>query len=313
MSANGRLITHSGSFHADDVFSFVILKTLFPNHVLLRTRDEAVFQNAKPEDIVFDVGMRYSPTERRYDHHMRSSPLRENGFPYSSVGLVWKFHGRDYLRSLMGAEASDEIIDRIWKKMDDEIIFNLDCGDTGFDPSPTMSSRLSISISVLLEVFNPVSDEPSPDYDAAFMKAAQYWEEVLVRKVEHLHAYERARGVVLSALAQSSDPRILELPTSVEWMGHLFEMGNDTVLYAVYPAHGSWYCSAAKVGPGSWDNRQDLPSTWGGLRYEALAHICGTPDAVFCHDKLFVCVAESREGIMDMVAKALQNVPQPKL
>ncbi len=308
---SGILITHSGSFHADDLFSYVILKRLFPDHALLRTRDEAVFRNSTRDDIIFDVGMQYSPEYRRYDHHMRDAPRRENGFPYSACGLVWKFHGRDYLRSTFNEPVSEETIDRLWLKVDRSFIFYLDCADNGVDPSAEMSSRLPTSISMLIENLAPVSDDVAADFDEAFIRAADLCETLLIRKIEHQKAYERGREVVLEALKTSADPRILELPISIDWTGHIFEMGNEDVLFAVYPSQGAWNCSAAKTRPGSWDNRFDLPSEWGGLRNEALAAVSGVADAVFCHDKLFICVAGSREGIMEMVQKALEHKPGP--
>lgn len=309
----GRLITHSGSFHADDLFSFAILSRLFPDHEYLRTRSEDILSNTTPEDIVFDVGMVFSPENRRYDHHMRDAPQREDGVNYSSVGLVWRFHGHDYLRLTLGDDVPVETINRIWKKMDLDLVYFLDCADTGFDPSPTMSSRLPISFSLMIETFNPASDEERPDYDSAFLDASSICRTFFDRKIEHLYAYERGRSIVLEALENSKDPRVLELSSNVDWSGHLLDLGNDSVLFAIYPAHGNWYCSAAKVSKDSWDNRLDLPLAWGGLRDEALAAVCGTPDAVFCHDKLFVCVAKSREGIMDMVTKTLEYAPRPSL
>ena len=35
----GLIATHSGSFHADDVFGVAVLAALFPQHRIVRTRD----------------------------------------------------------------------------------------------------------------------------------------------------------------------------------------------------------------------------------------------------------------------------------
>ena len=60
-----RAATHDGSFHADDVFCWTLLSRLFPDAVLDRTRDENRIESA---DLVFDVGMVFDPSNRRFDH-----------------------------------------------------------------------------------------------------------------------------------------------------------------------------------------------------------------------------------------------------
>jgi len=60
------VVTHDGNFHADDVFSIAVLKTIFPTLTLIRTRDKHVISQA---DIVIDVGNEYDPETGRFDHH----------------------------------------------------------------------------------------------------------------------------------------------------------------------------------------------------------------------------------------------------
>ena len=47
------IATHSGSFHADDVFGVAVLAALSPDHRIVRTRDP---QEIAPADFVVDVG-----------------------------------------------------------------------------------------------------------------------------------------------------------------------------------------------------------------------------------------------------------------
>ena len=65
--------THSGKFHADDVFSSALLLYLNPEITITRG-------NKVPDDfdgIVFDIG------RGRYDHHQKDSRIRENGISYA--------------------------------------------------------------------------------------------------------------------------------------------------------------------------------------------------------------------------------------
>ena len=75
--------THSGKFHADDVFSSALLLYLNPEITILRG-------NRVPDDfdgIVFDIG------RGKYDHHQKDSRIRENGVPYAAFGLLWEVLG----------------------------------------------------------------------------------------------------------------------------------------------------------------------------------------------------------------------------
>ena len=77
---NAKAFTHSGKFHADDVFSYALL--LYLNPAITITRGNKV-----PKDfdgIVFDIG------RGKYDHHQKDSRIRENGIPYAAFGLLWE-------------------------------------------------------------------------------------------------------------------------------------------------------------------------------------------------------------------------------
>ena len=74
---NATAFTHSGKFHADDVFSSALLLYLNPEIRIIRG-------NRVPDDfdgIVFDIG------RGRYDHHQKDSRVRENGVPYAHSGF----------------------------------------------------------------------------------------------------------------------------------------------------------------------------------------------------------------------------------
>ena len=81
--------THSGKFHADDVFSSALVTLSEPgNHNHLA-------ETKYPDDfdgIVFDIG------RGRYDHHQKDSRIRENGISYAAFGLLWEDLGCRNLR-----------------------------------------------------------------------------------------------------------------------------------------------------------------------------------------------------------------------
>ncbi len=99
------LVTHSGGFHADELLSSVILTRLYPGAQIVRSRTQGWITPSQ-DRIIYDVGGAYDAEAQIFDHHQRGAPLRQNGQPYSSFGLVWKHYGRDYLTAL-GIPAAD--------------------------------------------------------------------------------------------------------------------------------------------------------------------------------------------------------------
>ncbi|WP_051303623.1 MYG1 family protein [Psychromonas aquimarina] len=81
-----QLVTHNGSFHADEVSAIALLHLYgvidYPCLNIIRTRDMEVINQA---DIVLDVGGLHAPEQRRFDHHQ----IRDG--KVSSAGLVWQW------------------------------------------------------------------------------------------------------------------------------------------------------------------------------------------------------------------------------
>lgn len=301
-----RLMTHSGSFHADDVLAYAILSGIaeFTDGRLVRTRDHAVLSSAGDEDVVFDVGLEFDPARRRFDHHMAvGKPLRDYRdpstgvqVPYSSVGLVWRYFGERFLED--NYDLGDHL-GFVWEEIDASLILPTDMTDNGLGTSfaPT-------SFAVAVDDFNIVWDGPEGDEDSAFLDACDYARDVLHRRIVRAAAVARAFEAVTSAIEQAEDPRIVVLLRSMPWEDAVFRGGFEDALYVISPKDGTWYCSAVKTRPGSFDQRKPLPAEWAGLNGEQLAEVSGVADAVFCHSQRFVCGAASREGAIAMATIA---------
>jgi uncharacterized UPF0160 family protein len=291
------ILTHSGSFHADEVLGHAILTLAHPGRELRleRSRDPARWRVA---DIVFDVGGIYDPATRRYDHHMPDAPLRDDGTPYSSAGLLWRDFGRDAIRALIG-EAEGAVIDAVWNQLDEGLILAIDRIDNGVSyPTPE-------SLATVIGDLNAPWDEPADDETPAFLRASALAEGALRGRIRRTHAAVKARNIVLDAWRHSADPRLLELPQGMPWRDTVLE--NDLpVLYAIFPrTNGHWLLECAPAAPNSFAVRAPLPDAWAGLTDEDLQQVTGVPDAVFAHRNLFMAVAGSREGVLRLAALAL--------
>lgn len=294
------IATHSGTFHADDCFAYAMLRRAIGEHLLSRTRDPDTINAA---DFVFDVGGVYDHSRRRYDHHMKDRPLRDDGVPYSSAGLIWRHYGRAVLVDLVRDET---MVDGVWQRVDSQLVVPIDRFDNGvgtMDPG---------SISAVIHQLNPDWDEPRVDaVDFAFQDAVDAADRVLVRSIEAAAAHERAKLAVKRALETSSDPRVLELPVGMPWEDALFALGVGDVLFAISPSKGDggWHATAVPDEPGSFAQRLPFPEEWRGLRDAELQAVTGIDDAVFCHPGRFICGAKSKEGVMRLVQLALALAP----
>lgn len=287
--------THNGTFHADDCFAYAILKAAHGGAVtLLRTRDLEALEAA---DVVFDVGGSCDPSEGRYDHHMRDKPLRDNGEPFSSAGLVWRDYGVRAIKALV-AGVTDAEAAEIAAILDGGLIRDVDLMDNGaMTPTPG-------HFSTVLEAFNPSFAEPGRDENDAFAEAAALAGSVLARAVARAHAAVLAEESVAAAARAAADPRIVVLDTRVPWEDAVFDLNLSKVLYVVRPAGKQWTVSAVPPERNSFAQRKPLPEAWGGLRDEQFAKVCGVADATFCHPARFVCGAISRDGAVALATLA---------
>ena len=291
-----KVVTHSGTFHADDVFAFSVLREALGAFDFVRTRDAAVIGAA---DIVFDVGAVYDPAKGRYDHHMRDLPRRFDGTPYSSVGLIWRDYGREALPRLApGIET--EAVDTVWQDIDQEFILAIDQADNGV--APVSSGHLSL----LIEAFNPTWNSVQ-SYDEAFLEAAGFARGILVRACRQAHAEAQALSQVLTAARQAQDPRVIVLDRKLPWEKAVFTGGLQDLLFVVYPNEDvtSWYCRTVPPELGSFGQRLSLPEAWRGLQDAAFSQAAGVEDGVFCHPGGFICGARSRQSALRLAHMAI--------
>ena len=64
-----KIITHDGTFHADEISGVALLLRLFPGVPVERTYTPSEEDFADPSVIVLDIGRRYEPGQSNFDHH----------------------------------------------------------------------------------------------------------------------------------------------------------------------------------------------------------------------------------------------------
>jgi uncharacterized UPF0160 family protein len=291
-----KVVTHSGTFHADDVFASAVLRVALRDFDFIRTRDPALIAAA---DIVFDVGGVYDPAAKRYDHHMRDLPRREDGTPYSSVGLIWREYGRQALDHFV-PEIGDDTREVVWQDIDGGLILAIDLADNG------VSSACPGHLALLIEAFNPTWDS-TQTYDEAFAEAADVAHGILQRACRQAYAEAKAISFVTAAARETKDPRVIVLDRKLPWEKAVFDGGLSDLLFVIYPNEDStsWYCRTIPPEPNSFGQRLSLPESWRGLQEEAFSKAAGIPDGVFCHPSGFICGARSRASAIRLAEQAI--------
>lgn len=293
------LVTHSGGFHADELLSSVILTQLFPDASLVRTRAPDWIAPA-PDRIIYDVGGAYDPEANIFDHHQRGAPLRDDGQPYSSFGLVWKHFGRDYIAAL-GTPANH--VDSIHESFDGSFVLPIDLVDNGAQSPSGLLAGLSLSS--LLETLKPDFDDTDPDADEkAFLRALAVARSFVEAGVKRAAAKLRAESVVLAAIEDTGPNRVLELPMGMPFRPAIEKAGADHLLFVVHPREKDWCLTGIRRGEG-FELRADLPAAWAGLVNEDLEKACGVPGATFCHNGRFIAAAKTRAAALTMAEIAV--------
>lgn len=256
---NASAFTHSGKFHADDVFSAALL--LYLNPEITITRGNQVPENY--EGLVFDIG------RGQYDHHQKDSRIRDNGVPYAAFGLLWEKLGPE----ILGEELA--------LKFDESFVQPLDINDNTGEKN---------ELATLIGNFNPGWDSKSSN-DEAFFQAVSVAGMILENKFERYLGIERADRRVeevltehAASLASGDTPaentNILILPEFIPCQKRLSE---TNIAFVIFPSNRGGYCIQPQKKEYSMNYKCSFPVEWLGLENEELAAATGLKSAGFCH------------------------------
>ena len=296
---NKILVTHNGTFHADDLFATATLSIAFDGNIkIIRTRDSKIVQSA---DIVYDTGGIYDPAINRFDHHqMGGAGARPNGVPYASFGLVWKTYGEKICGDKEVAE-----------KIDEKIAQHIDAIDNGVDfTSPIFGGSVPCGPDVVFMDSKPTWKEENKDIDKIFREQVIKVTEFLLREIEVVKSDVEAINIMTEAYSKSEDKRIIIIEN--DFPRYLYQ---DTMsrfpepIYLVFPSGHSdmWKVEAISKAPNTMENRKMFPESWRGYLDEdpKLKEITGVPEVIFCHKSGFLTVAHTKEAAIKLAQKAL--------
>jgi uncharacterized UPF0160 family protein len=296
------LVTHSGGFHADELLSSVILTRLFPQAQIVRSRDP---QWITPADdrIIYDVGGAYDAQTAIFDHHQRGAPVREDGQPFSSFGLIWKHFGRDYLAAL---DIPAVHLETVHAAFDKGFVLPIDLLDNGALSPSTAGQLAGLTLPSLLETLKPAFDDRKTDADdRAFHQALAIARHFVEAGVSRHAAKLRAETLVLEAIRATGDERVLELPMGMPFRPAIIKAGAEHLLFVVHPRDKDWCVTGIRREEDGFALRADLPASWAGLTNGELEAASGVVGASFCHNGRFIAAASTREAALALAEIAV--------
>ncbi len=293
------LITHNGTFHADEVFATIILMELFDKDIVRIHRTSFVPEGINA--IVYDVGL------GKFDHHQDGgNGERKDGVKYASFGLIWREFGKEYLRKI-GVE--DKYLDDSWNKIEEVIVENIDSGDNGQLKKVYDYSFECIGIADIVNYFNSNWNEEE-NQDFKFIEVVNCMRVLFEKIVQNVYSKVLAKDIIEKKIEESSD-RILILDEHLPWKDLVLESTNNKakdLLYVIFPSNrGGYNVYAIPLEKGSFSVRKRFPKKWGGLRDSELQIVTQVRTARFCHNGRFICSCEELEDAIIIAKKAIEN------
>lgn len=288
------IVTHSDSFHPDDVLA-VATVTLYlgkEEYEIIRTRDETIIEKA---DWVLDVGGKYDPESKRFDHHQIVVPERSNKIPYSAFGLVWCELGE----KLCGSA-------NIAKSIEEKLVLPIDAADNQMTVCRPVCDGLAPFVFFdVINTFKPAW-ESKENYHVGFCRAVSFARKMLRRMIARGQGFETMRALIKQTHDEAKDVKMLVFDKPIA-RGEVAEYKDVKVF--VSPVFGddttNWWAMAVPKKNGGLTNRAIFPKEWGGLADERLEEVSGVQGAVFCHKELYLFVTKTKEAALEAASKVV--------
>lgn len=265
-----KAFTHAGPFHADDVFSAALLRTLNPDITI--ERGFAV--PPEYDGLVFDIGL------GEFDHHQIGNEVRDNGVPYASFGKLWQAFG-DRLVGPDGVEMIDKTL-----------IQAIDLTDNTGTPNP---------LSMIISSQNPSWTDEVKDYNACFEKAVRMAEGMLAGEIKRAREMELAKELANKAIEKAPCKEIVVLDTFAP-VGPL--LSNSSAEYFIAPSdRGGYAIQAVPKSDTDKTPKHLFPESWAGNT--DLANTSNINGLTFCHTGRWFCAADTLEDALKVAIVAV--------
>ena len=287
------IATHDGRFHADEAFAIAALERYLNKECqIIRTRNK---QKIAEADFRIDVGMKYDPKSKDFDHHQGLSS-RKNGVHFASFGLIWMEYGA----SICGGNS--EIAEFVEK----ELVYSIDAHDNGWQA--VQNRDVSVGAYTISKMIEGLNQNWRLDFqeDEAFHEAIEIARRVLSCVIDFAKVAIESKTLVREACEKAGSlPYVIVEEPNLPWEGSIYNFASPSILYVIFTKRdGIWRLQCLE---NNGIHRKSLPLGWRGLENASLAEETGAESAIFCLKNGFMITAKSRDDIILLAEKAISS------
>lgn len=286
-------ITHSGTMHADEVFSTAFLDMYLGDVKVYRT-NYINHDKVQENTLIYDVG------RGKYDHHQPDAEKRENDITYCSFGLLWREFGKDFLKKY-----DIEYVDEVWSGIDKDLVEYIDADDNGQFPKIEAPYKVK-TLPGIIKIFNPSYDS-GEDESEQFLLACNLVKMILKEEILYINGKVMAEKSLIEELKDITDEKYVILDKFLPYEDTILgDEKYNNLLFVAYPSNRGGY--AIKVIPKSLEDktpRQNFPEEWAGLEGEKLEQISGIEGLTFCHTARFIVSCKDIDSVYKVFDKII--------
>lgn len=305
------LITHSGSFHYDELLATAFLMELFDDVILLRTRDPKII---KTGTIVYDVGFEFDPANKRFDHHMKwfSEVFSEDyNVKLSSAGLIYKYYHEAVFKKY-GLHSNDILIfNYIKNKMYKELFLATDAIDNGIEITYSIKPR---TIQDIIKLFNTSYIDDMDEYNAAqdsqFHKVLEFVKMDLKNYLNNLfNNFLPGFRKAIDFLQNNKDPDIVVITDNYISISAIVEAERFTsrdLKYMIFKKNNEYRIYCFNIPEHDFQPKVPLKQEWRGKSQEELKTISQIPGIRFVHATGFTGSVDTLDSAIMMCHESLK-------
>lgn len=286
-------ITHSGTMHADEVFSTAFLDMYIKEVYVYRTNN-IDYSKVSENTYIYDVG------RGKFDHHQPNALKRDNDITYCSFGLLWKEYGKDFLKKY-----DIEYVDEVWNGIDKDLVEYIDADDNGQFPKIEAPYKVK-TLPGIIKIFNPSFDS-GEDESEQFILACNLAKTIFKEEILYINGKVIAEKELLEDLKDITDEKYVILDKFLPYEETILgDEKYNNLLFVAYPSNRGGY--AIKVIPKSAEDktaRQSFPEEWAGLEKEELEKVSGIEGLTFCHTARFIVSCKNLNTVYKVFDKII--------
>ena len=285
------LVTHTGTFHTDDVFATMFLTKIVDNPILIRVNDPS---EASSDAIVYDIGY------GKFDHHGPDALMRDDKIKYCAFGLLWKEYGLDYLKKSNVFDAQ-----KLFDVIEENLIMQIDGIDNGLFPKIEAPYKLT-DLDKIIDLFNKGWNEEVSN-DDNFLKAVDMAEIIFDRILLKENAKIIATSKVLEKMNDIHDG-ILVLDEYMPYNDAVFSKEDSGIKIVIFPSNrGGYNIKPMTISKESKELVVNFSKEYWGLHDDDLVKASGIKTARFVHSTGFLGVTGTLEDAYLLAYNALNN------